>query len=87
MADPFIRYATELDSPGRCWKAITPSDTVDIPDRPRALYVGTGGNISAIDQNGNTVTFSNVLGGAFLPIGPVRIRATGTTASNIVGIW
>lgn len=85
MPDSFDRRQVELHSPGREFAAITPNDSVDIPLRPRALWIGVAGNLSCIDSNGVTTTFSNLPVG-WHPIGPVRIRATGTTASGIVGV-
>lgn len=85
MPDQFARFPVELDSPGREFAAITPNNTTDIPIRPRALWVGVAGNINCIDQDGVTTLFSNMPVG-WHPIGPVRILATGTTASGIVGV-
>jgi hypothetical protein len=64
--------------------AVTPSDTVARP--ARALYVGTGGNVSVVMAGGQTVTFANVPAGMLLPIEVGRVLATGTTASNIVAL-
>lgn len=85
MPDQFARYSAELDSPGREFFAITPNNSLDIPLRPRALWVGVAGNITCIDQDGVTTLFSNLNVG-WHPFGPVRILATGTTASGIVGV-
>ena len=65
-------------------QAVTPSDTA--VNRFRRVYVGTGGNLSVEMENGGTVTFTAVPNGTTLPIRTVRIRATGTTASNILGL-
>lgn len=64
--------------------AVTPSDTSTIT--ATALYVGTGGNVAVNDNNGNTTTFVGVPGGTTLWIKATRVRATGTTASNIVAL-
>lgn len=53
----------------------------------RSLYVGTGGVVIAVLYSGNSVTFSNVQDGSILPIRVKSITKTGTTASDIVGIW
>ena len=66
--------------------AITPDDVTDLAVPVRGLYVGTGGDVVIDDLVGNTVTFVGVPGGAILPIGAKRVRATGTTAANIVGL-
>jgi len=65
--------------------AVTPSDTTEV--FASAIYVGSGGNVSVITEGGDTVTFSNVPAGTTLVIRVTRIRATSTTATNIVRLW
>ena len=65
--------------------AVTPSDTTEV--FASAIYVGSGGNLSVITEGGDTVTFSNVPAGTTLVIRVNRIRATSTTATNIVRLW
>jgi hypothetical protein len=79
--------------------AITPNDTTDITYVSRSLYIGGSGDV-VVDMygpvSGNrtvtntpvlvTVTFKNVPEGSILPICVKRVRATGTTATNIVSL-
>ncbi len=65
--------------------SIAPSDSNDLADVPRAIWVGTGGNVALAMASGN-VTLQNVPDGTMLPVRPSRVRATGTTASNMVGL-
>lgn len=65
--------------------AVTPSDTTEV--FASAIYVGSGGNVSVVTEGGDTVTFSNVPAGTTLVIRVTRIRATSTTATNIVRMW
>lgn len=85
MADKFQYQSPTLISPGTAFVALTPSDSTDIATKPRALYVGVGGSIAVIDELGVTTTFLNVGAGTFLPIRPVRLMATNTTATSIIG--
>ena len=85
MADSFARRSVELDSPIRSFLGITPSNTVDIPQRPRAIYVSVAGDVSCIGDNGATVVFP--LAAGWHPLSPVRIRASGTTATGLIGGW
>ena len=90
MVDFFASNSEGLDSPADNYYAITPSDSADLPFRPRAIYVGTGGNLVLREQQGGggtAVTFTNVPNGAVLPVRAWRVVATGTTASNIVGLY
>ena len=71
-------------SPSRYWFPITPSDVTNIPEGETTyLYVGGGGNITAI-CNGTAVLFSNLQAG-YHPIRCTRINVTGTAATLIVG--
>ena len=67
--------------------AITPHDTNEITNPPRAIYIGTGGNIK-VDMTGagTGITFVNVQTGSILPIRVSLVYATGTTATDLVGI-
>jgi len=53
----------------------------------RALYVGGAGDIKLVTINGNTITFTAVPAGTILPVGCTQIFSTGTTATNLVGMW
>jgi hypothetical protein len=76
--------------------AVTPSDTVNIPsvstedgsgNNGCVLYVGGTGNLRVLTAGGDTVTFSNVQAGTFIPVQVLRVYATSTTATNIVALW
>lgn len=64
---------------------LVPSDTATIEPRFDGLWVGAAGDIVAEDRDGNVATFK-CQAGTVLPISPHRIRQTGTTATNIVGL-
>ena len=70
---------------------VTPSDAVDITgstaNTPATLFVGTGGNIDVITLGGSTLLLKNIADGTFLPIQVTRVKATLTTASDIVAIF
>ena len=71
--------------------AVTPSDTVDIvgasPTSPAALFVGTGGDVEVITLGGSTLVLKNIADGTFMPIQVTRVKATLTTATDIVAIF
>lgn len=66
--------------------AVTPSDSTALTKKARALYVGGTGDVTAVDPSGNAVTFSSVQAGTVLPIYTSQVKATGTTATNIVAL-
>ena len=85
--DPFrTERLTDATVPADRWFAITPNDGEDLAVKPRALFVGTGGNLTLIGADGGSATFA-VPDGMVLPFSPHRVMATGTTATGIVGVW
>ena len=67
---------------------VTPNDSTDLAlGTCRALYIGTGGDVSIVDLGGETVVFVGALAGSVLPIQTARVNATGTTATNIVALY
>lgn len=78
-------YANQA-APARMWVAVTPSDTVNLPAGCRGIYVGGTGNINAVGADGVAVVFA-VTAGDIVPIGPVRVNATSTTATSIVALY
>lgn len=84
--DKFVSHGPGLDSPAGYAEAVSPSDSVDLAQASRALYVGGAGNVTVLTVGGQTVTFTSVLAGSILPVRVVRVNFTGTTASNIVAL-
>lgn len=84
MNDPFKSQNSQLDSPGRDGFEITPSDSADLTAVPRSLYIGGQGDVSVVMLSGAELIFSGAVG--ILPISVVKVKASGTTASGIVGI-
>jgi len=77
---------TEI-SPARGSFSITPNDSTELTVVPKAVYVGTGGNIVArLVGDSTDVTFNNVADGTILPFQFKLIKSTSTTASNLVGL-
>jgi len=89
MADPFAAYPAHLaQGPATKAFAIVPSDTVELPITPRALYIGTGGNLTlTLMGDSAAVLFKNVVSGAILDFRVKLVWAGGTVASDIVGIY
>jgi hypothetical protein len=65
-------------------QAVTTSDTD--PNVFARLYIGGAGNVKVTTENGDAVTFTAVPVGTVLPIRVSLVWATGTTATNIVGL-
>ena len=71
--------------PANGYAAVTPSDTTEL--NCRAIYVGGGGNVVLqMPGRSETVTFSNVPAGTFMPVSARRVMAA-TTATNLVALY
>lgn len=51
----------------------------------RAIYVGTGGNVTLTTTRGQSVQFTNVPSGSILPVRCTHVTAA--SASGIVGLY
>ncbi|MCV6576261.1 MAG: hypothetical protein OIF58_11050 [Cohaesibacter sp.] len=85
MADEFELYRSSLESPGWNGEEITPSDSVNLTTTCRAFWVGGAGDVVVEMASGKELTFENAMG--WMPIRVKKIKATGTTATGIVGVW
>jgi hypothetical protein len=86
MQDNFENHAISLVGPAGTAFAITPADAADLSEVTRSLYVGGPGNISVVMLSGAQLTFQGLAAGTILPVRVRRVRATGTTATSIVGL-
>lgn len=75
-----------VSQPSLSFEAVTPNDSTVI-EPPKAVYIGTGGNLTVTNDAGAHVLFKNVANGQILDIRPTRIRATGTTAADLVLLY
>lgn len=78
--------ANNNTSPGQDGYAITPSNSTNFACPFRSIYVGVGGDITLVTMGGTTLLFVGVLQGSILPMSGVRVNATATTATSLVGI-
>ena len=66
---------------------VTPSDANDLANGPcRALVIGTAGSLSVVTLAGEVRNLLGVPVGV-LPLQVRRVRATGTTATNISALY
>jgi hypothetical protein len=80
-----VPFPVSPDSVAQECVAITPADS-DLSAQMRALYIGGSGNVRITDPQGNVVTFVGAVAGTVLPVMAKRVWATGTTATNIIGL-
>jgi hypothetical protein len=68
--------------------AVTPHDSTELTFTTRALYVGGAGNVVVrLSGDAANVTLVGVVAGTILPIRVILVPATGTTATNIIGLY
>lgn len=80
MPDFFERNQSDLDSPFTVHFLIVPSNTVNMPDRPRAIRCDVAGTAVLVDERGTALTY-NLAAGEVIAGRIVRVNATGTTAT------
>jgi hypothetical protein len=84
--DRFQTYTRGLTAPATGAFAIVPSDTLELAETARAIYVGGAGTMTLVTRDGGTAAFAGLAAGTVLPVSAVRVLATGTTATNLVGL-
>lgn len=88
MADPAARYSDTSTPAENAFDAFAAkSDTVDLTNATRAIYTGSGGSIKVDLVGSGTVTFTSVPAGTLLPIRVKRLYSTGTTATDVIGLY
>lgn len=88
MTDFFSAAADSVSSPARRAVSVTPHDTNPLADIPKGLYVGTGGNITMRGVDGTAdQLWKAVPSGTVLPFRASHVRATGTTAADLLALY
>jgi len=65
---------------------ISKSDTLPLPTRVDAIYVGGTGDVAVLTEGGNTVTFKAIPAGGLLPFSTEKVLSTGTSATDMMGL-
>ena len=60
---------------------------IDSPSGGCVLYCGATGDIEVTTAGGDTVEFTGVPTGAFMPVQVTRVHASNTTATNIIALF
>ncbi len=76
--------AEDLLSPACHAVEVVPSDTESLPFMSKRLWVGGAGNVTLVTAGAETVEYAAVPAGAYLNVRATQVKATGTTATNIV---
>ena len=67
---------------------VTPSDVTEYATgHIRSIRVGTGGNLTVVNQDGTSVSINNVQDGELLPVRDIKkVMSSGTTATDIIAL-
>lgn len=88
MNDGFSGVVDSVSAPARRAAAVVPSDTQALVEVPKALFVGSGGSIVMRGIGGSAdQLWKNVADGTLLPFRAEYVRATGTTAADILALY
>jgi type 1 fimbria pilin len=88
MSNPFSGVSDAPYAPATRALAVVPDDTAPLSDTPKGLYVGTGGDIVMRGLNGTSdQTWKAVPSGTVLPFRAQYVRATGTTAADMLALY
>jgi hypothetical protein len=88
MSDPFSNQADQVSAPATRAVAVAPHDSDALTDIPKALYVGSGGDITMRGANDDADRlWRDVPSGAILPFRASHVRATGTDAADILALY
>jgi hypothetical protein len=88
MSDRFPPAEDDVSAPARRTFPIVPSNTVPLPFVTKALTTALGGTVRlvAVDNSGQDATDHYIPPGAILPIRARMVLATGTNATDLVGL-
>lgn len=86
MTIPFDGRSAAITGPAPDGFAITPDDATELSEITRAIYIGTAGDITLTLVSNTELLFKNIPSGTILPVRARRIKATGTTATDLLGL-
>ena len=87
LKDRFEESANSLISPAEDCFVIVPGDGVELTQATKAIFIGVAGDVALIPlRGGAAITFRNLPSGSILDVRARAVMATGTTATDLVGL-
>lgn len=85
MADSHAYSHDAEQGPSRAPYAVTPDDIQPLPQTPKGIYVGTGGDVTLRGVGAAAdVTYRNLPDASYIAVRALYVRATGTTAADLI---
>lgn len=84
--DPFQSFGDSIGDPARRAFTVTPSDSAELVSLPKALLIGGAGIVVLRPVDSAADVTIPVVAGQIVPIRASFVRATGTTATQIVAL-
>lgn len=82
--DRYANYGDDLLSPASDGAAVTPSDSATLAVASKRLWIGGAGDVVVVTVRGTVLTYTDVPAGTYLQVRAQQVKATGTTATNII---
>ena len=83
----YKNHISRLDSPAEYAFSITPSDSTNLPNATRGIYIGGDGNLNLRTIGGSVVVFQNLVAGTVLPVRATAIYSSNTSATGLIGLY
>lgn len=88
IPDSFSNRADSVSAPATVAVPITPSDSAPLGLLPKAICVGTGGDIVMCGKADTAdQIWRNLPNGALIPFRAAYVRAAGTTAADLLALY
>ena len=86
MPDIFDTMGDSPELPSRIPFTLVPSDSVVLAQVVKGIYVGTGGDVTLRGVGATAdVTYRNLPNASYIGVRANYVRATGTTAADLIG--
>ena len=86
MVDNFQNNTPDLNDPAYAAFSITPGNS-PLASFPRAIFIGTEGDVEIEDFTGAVSVFKNLQSGSILPVRCKKVLSSNTTATDIIGLY
>lgn len=86
QAGPSNFAAATANAPAYDGFVITPSNSNNLATMARGIYIGGAGDIALVTPGNTALTFVGLTAGSILPVMAIKVAATSTTATSLIGL-